>query len=186
MRHELPAWWPLAAAVAVLPAAPAAAANYLSVDGAQRALFPQADEFAPLALNPTPAQLAAIANAAGPQAGHGELHAWAARRAGAIEGYVFIDEVVGRQDFITYAVGIDAQGALRPVEILEYRESHGGEIRNSRWLAQFAGRTSTSALRFRTDIKNIAGATLSSEHVTAGVRRIFALWQQTLAAPGAK
>jgi Na+-transporting NADH:ubiquinone oxidoreductase subunit NqrC len=64
-----------------------------------------------------------------------------------------------------------------PVEILDYRESHGGEIRNTRWLAQFAGRSSTDALRFRTDIKNIAGATLSSEHVTAGVRRLLALWQ---------
>jgi Na+-transporting NADH:ubiquinone oxidoreductase subunit NqrC len=71
------------------------------------------------------------------------------------------------------------------VEILEYRESHGGEIRNDRWLAQFAGRSTPAQLRFRTDIKNIAGATLSSEHVTAGVRRILALWQQTLGAHGA-
>ena len=71
--------------------------------------------------------------------------------------------------------------------MLEYRESHGGEIRNARWLAQFAGRRSPEALRFRTDIKNIAGATLSSEHVTAGVRRILALWQEIDAdAPAAK
>ena len=100
---------------------------------------------------------------------------------------MFVDEVVGRQDFITYAVGVDANGALLPVEILEYRESHGGEIRNERWLAQFAGRHSPGELRFRADIKNIAGATLSSEHVTAGVRRILALWQQLLqTAPAAK
>ncbi len=177
------ALWPIAAVVAVLPAAPLAAANYLSAEAAQRALFPAADAFTPLALSPSPAQLAAIAQAAGPQAGHGELRAWVAKRGGTIEGYVFVDEVVGRQDFITYAVGIDADGALRPVEILEYRESHGGEIRNERWLAQFTGRRSTSTLRFRTDIKNIAGATLSSEHVTAGVRRILALWQQVVAAP---
>ncbi len=178
------ALWPLAAVVAVLPAAPAAAAAYLSVDAAQRALFPQADAFTPLALAPTPAQLAAVAQAAGPQSGHGDLHAWKATRGGAIEGYVFVDEVIGRQDFITYAVGIDARGVLKPVEILEYRESHGGEIRNERWLAQFAGRSSPETLRFRTDIKNIAGATLSSEHVTAGVRRILALWQHAVAASG--
>jgi hypothetical protein len=176
--------WPLAAVVTVLPVAPAAAANYLGVEAAQRVLFPRADAFAPLALAPTPAQLAAIAQAAGAQAGHGELRVWKATRGAALEGYVFVDEVVGRQDFITYAVGIDARGALRPVEILEYRESHGGEIRNDRWLAQFAGRTSPESLRFRTDIKNIAGATLSSEHVTAGVRRILALWQHAIAAPG--
>jgi Na+-translocating ferredoxin:NAD+ oxidoreductase RnfG subunit len=184
-RRDFAALGPMAVVVAVLPLRPAAAAIYLSAQEAQRALFPQADEFAPLALAPTPAQLAAVASAAGPQAQHGELRAWTAKRAGDVQGHVFIDEVVGRQDFITYAVGVDAHGALRPVEILEYRESHGGEIQNSRWLAQFAGRTSPAALRFRTDIKNIAGATLSSEHVTAGVRRILALWQQTLGAAAA-
>ncbi len=96
--------------------------------------------------------------------------------------------MVGRQDFITYAVGIDSAGKLRPVEILEYRESHGGEIRNKRWLQQFEGRTDLDQLRFRTDIKNIAGATLSSEHVTQGVRRILALWENLVkpkAAPAA-
>jgi hypothetical protein len=35
-------------------------------------------------------------------------------------------------------------------------------------------------LRFRTDIKNISGATLSSEHVTQGVRWLLALWQSAL------
>src|SRR5689334_10207978 len=143
MSHsERPALWPLAVVVAVLPASPAVAANCLGVEAAQRVLFPGADSFAPLSLAPTPAQLAAVAAAAGAQAGHGDLRAWRAMRGGEIEGYVFVDEVIGRQDFITYAVGIDAHGALRPVEILEYRESHGGEIRNPRWLAQFAGRTS--------------------------------------------
>ena len=95
-------------------------------------------------------------------------------------GHVFVDEVIGREDFITYAVGIRADGKLLPVRVLEYRESHGGEIRNPRWLAQFAGRSTTQQLRFGTDIKNIAGATLSSEHVTAGVRRILAIRQTRL------
>jgi Na+-translocating ferredoxin:NAD+ oxidoreductase RnfG subunit len=178
--------WPITAIVAVVPASLAIASSYLTVEAAQRALFPQAQEFTPLSLTPTTAQLSLIARAAGPQAAHGELRAWAVKRDGAVIGHVFVDNVVGRQDFITYAVGIDAQGALKPVEILEYRESHGGEIRNARWLAQFEGRRSPESLRFRADIKNIAGATLSSEHVTAGVRRILALWQQTLSTPGAR
>jgi Na+-translocating ferredoxin:NAD+ oxidoreductase RnfG subunit len=96
---------------------------------------------------------------------------------------VFVDNVIGREDFITYAVGIGADGKLLPVEILDYRESHGGEIRDRRWLAQFAGRSEQGQLRMRTDIKNIAGATLSSEHVTAGVRRILALWTSALRQP---
>ena len=47
---------------------------------------------------------------------------------------------------------------------------------------QFAGRSTMQQLRFGTDIKNIAGATLSSEHVTAGVRRILAIRQTALVA----
>ena len=178
-RFDNNALWPVAAAVsaALLPAQIVVASTYLTTEGAQRALFPSAQSFDELKLAPTAEQLQAIAGAAGPQAPHGRLRAWRALEDGKTVGYVFVDEVVGREDFITYAVGIDAQGKLRPVEILEYRESHGGEIRNKRWLAQFGGRGAQGELRFRTDIKNIAGATLSSEHVTAGVRRILALWQ---------
>jgi Na+-translocating ferredoxin:NAD+ oxidoreductase RnfG subunit len=176
---ESPLLWQSVAAVTAtaLPAQIVVAATYLTTDNAQRALFPEAQSFEALNIALTPEQQQSIAQAAGPQAQHGKLGAWIARQGNAVAGYVFVDEVVGRQDFITYAVGIDAQGRLRPVEILEYRESHGGEIRNKRWLAQFAGRDSPAKLHFRTDIKNIAGATLSSEHVTAGVRRILALWQ---------
>jgi Na+-translocating ferredoxin:NAD+ oxidoreductase RnfG subunit len=96
-----------------------------------------------------------------------------------------MDEVIGRQNLITYAVGIDADGALRNLEIMAYRESHGGEVRNPAWREQFNGRSSLDQLRFRTDIKNISGATLSSEHVTEGVRWLVALWQATLRPAGA-
>jgi hypothetical protein len=101
-------------------------------------------------------------------------------------GHVFMDEVIGRQNLITYAVGIDADGALRNLEIMAYRESHGGEVRNPAWREQFNGRSSLDQLRFRTDIKNISGATLSSEHVTEGVRWLVALWQALRGDPGAR
>ena len=156
------------------------AATYLSVEAAQKALFPSADSFVPIVLTLTAAEKRAIAEAAGPQAPHGELHTWVAKRGDAVLGHVFVDNVIGREDFITYAVGVGADGKLLPVEILDYRESHGGEIRNKAWLAQFAGRGDPSELRMHSDIKNIAGATLSSEHVTAGVRRILALWSAAL------
>ena len=94
-----------------------------------------------------------------------------------------MDEVIGRQNLITYAIGIDAGGALRNLEIMAYRESHGGEVRNPAWRDQFSGRRSLDELRFRTDIKNISGATLSSEHLTEGVRWLMALWQAALHPP---
>jgi len=178
--------WPAISIVAVVaaPVSVAAAATYLTAEQAQKALFPTADAFTAVDLSLTPDQQRAIGAAAGPQAPHGELRGWVAKRGDAILGHVFIDNVVGREDFITYGVGIGADGKLLPVEILDYRESHGGEIRDRRWLAQFAGRSDPGELRMRADIKNIAGATLSSEHVTAGVRRILALWATALRPSG--
>jgi H+/Na+-translocating ferredoxin:NAD+ oxidoreductase subunit G len=168
------------AVVTVLATAPlhcASAAVYASAEEAQRELFPDATSFDAVQLSLSESQLQEIASLAGPQAGHGMLSVWTARQGTSVLGHVFVDEVIGREDFITYAVGIRADGQLLPVRVLEYRESHGGEIRNPRWLAQFAGRSTVQQLRFGTDIKNIAGATLSSEHVTAGVRRILAIRQ---------
>jgi FMN-binding domain len=170
-------------ALAVWPATPVIAAEYLSIDDAQRAIYPEADGFAPVVTTLTAFEREAIATRAGPQPPHGRLQIWRATHAGATIGYVFIDEVVGRSEFITYALGIDADGSLRNVEVLAYRESHGGEIRSTGWRRQFAHRRELDQLDFRTDIKNIAGATLSAEHVTQGVRYLVALWQAKLAQP---
>jgi hypothetical protein len=165
---------------ALLPVPIVVAADYLSVDAAQRTIFPQADAFQEVLLPQTPEQMQAVAARAGPQPPHGVVRIWTATRGGVLLGHVFVDEVIGRQSLISYAIGIDANGALLNLEILAYRESHGGEIRNAAWRAQFDHRESLEQLRFRTDIKNISGATLSSEHVTQGVRWLLALWQSAL------
>jgi hypothetical protein len=168
-------------------AAPAivVAADYLSVADAQRALFPEADRYVEVALSLTPAQHAQVAALAGTQPPHRSLRAFQARKADVLLGYLFVDEVIGKEDFITYAASIDAAGRLGPLEVLSYRESHGGEIRNESWRRQFEGRAGLAQLRVPTDIKNIAGATLSCEHVTQGVRWLVALWQVALRPPSA-
>jgi hypothetical protein len=165
---------------ALLPVPVVIAADYLSVDAAQKAIFPQANAFQEILLPRTPEQMQALLARAGPQPPHGTLRVWSATRDGELLGHVFVDEVIGRQSLITYAVGIDTGGVLRNLEILAYRESHGGEIRNAAWRGQFAHRDALEQLRFGTDIKNISGATLSSEHVTQGVRWLLALWQSAL------
>src|SRR5262249_62013119 len=95
-------------------------------------------------------------------------------------GYVLGGEVLGRQAMIRYAVGIGHAGRIGTLDVLAYRESHGGEMRGTAWRNQFDGRTGLEHLRFGADIKNIAGATLSCEHVTQGVRWLAALWQVAL------
>jgi len=165
---------------ALSPVAIVVAADYLSLDAAQKAVYPDADAFQEVVVQQTPEQINALLAAAGPQPAHGTIRIFKATRNASVLGHVFVDEVIGRENLITYAIGIDADGALRNLEIMSYRESHGGEVRNPGWRAQFDHRDSLDQLRFRTDIKNISGATLSSEHVTQGVRWLLALWQATL------
>jgi hypothetical protein len=164
----------------LLPVPIVVAADYLSVEGAQKAVYPDADSFNEIVITQSAEQLQALLAKAGPQPPHGVIRIWTAMRSGSLLGHVFVDEVIGRQNLITYAVGIDADGSLRNLEIMAYRESHGGEVRNAAWRAQFDHHNSLDQLRFRTDIKNISGATLSSEHVTQGVRWLLALWQAAL------
>jgi hypothetical protein len=168
----------------LLPVPIVVAADYLSVDAAQKAVYPNADAFQEVLLTRKPEQQQALQARAGPQPPHGMTRVWSATRNGVLLGHVFVDEVIGRQALITYAVGIDAGGVLGNLEIMAYRESHGGEIRNPAWRGQFAHRSELEQLRFRTDIKNISGATLSSEHVTQGVRWLLVLWQSTLRPAG--
>ncbi|HEY6824116.1 MAG TPA: FMN-binding protein [Steroidobacteraceae bacterium] len=156
------------------------ATEYLSVEGAQKALFPQADHFTEVVLALSSTQRERVAALAGPQPPHRSLRAWRALRGDELLGFLFVDEVIGKEDFITYAVAVDARGRLSAPEVLAYRESHGGEIRSEAWRRQFAGRHGLDQLHVQTDIKNIAGATLSCEHVTEGVRWVTALWQVAL------
>ena len=165
---------------ALSPCPIVAAADYLAVDAAQKAVFPDADAFQEIVMSLTPAQQQAAQMAAGPQPPHGMIRLWRATRDGNVLGYVFVDEVIGRQNLITYAIGVDNAGALRNLEIMAYRESHGGEVRNPAWRAQFNHRSSLDGLRFPTDIKNISGSTLSSEHITQGVRWLLAVWQAAI------
>ena len=77
-------------------------------------------------------------------------------------------------------VALTRDGAVRNVEILDYRETYGGEVRNPAWRQQFVGKRFGAGVELGKGIRNISGATLSSRHVTDGVRRLLATWEVVL------
>lgn len=168
MRGEFELRWLLPVAT-VLAAAPAIATTYLSVEQAQQKLLP-GQVLQPLAVTLTPAQAKAIQQASGVRVRKLAPKVW--RSAGG--GWFYLDQVLGKHEMITYAVALDATGAVSGVEILDYRETYGGQVRNPKWLAQFAGKTLASPPKLDRNIVNLSGATLSSAHVTDGVRRLLA------------
>jgi Na+-translocating ferredoxin:NAD+ oxidoreductase RnfG subunit len=145
--------WTIPAAAVVSLASPAYAVQYLTIAEAQKQAFPSATQFTEL------------------EAGR----IWKAEAGGHVVGHFVFDRVIGKHLFIDYAVALDPSGRVSSVEILQYRESYGGEIRSSSWLAQFVGKTGGSPVEVGKDIRNIAGATLSSSHVTEGVKRVLAI-----------
>jgi Na+-translocating ferredoxin:NAD+ oxidoreductase RnfG subunit len=162
--------------LAAVAATSAQATVYLSVEQAQAALFPGA-AFTPAPLTLAPAQIAAIQKQSGQRVANPQVRAWKASSG----GWFIVDQVIGKHEFITYALAIDAAGAVKGVEVLEYRESYGGEVRRPAWRAQFVGKRADAPLKLGADIKNISGATLSSKHITDGVKRLLATHAVVLA-----
>jgi Na+-translocating ferredoxin:NAD+ oxidoreductase RnfG subunit len=166
----------LAASALAVAAAPtsAFAVDYLSAEQAAKLMFPDADAFEARTVTLDAAQLQQL----DAQGVRGRSASWpvrVARRGGTTLGYVVTDDVIGKVELISYAVGIALDGSVKQIEILSYRESHGFEIRLPAWRKQFVGKGGASALRVGEDIANISGATLSCTHVTDGVRRIVAV-----------
>jgi Na+-transporting NADH:ubiquinone oxidoreductase subunit NqrC len=168
----------------VLPAAamPVAgyAVQYLTVEQAQQQLFEAGTLFTAENIDLRPDQIKAIETASQIRVRDSRLKAWKASRLGQYAGWFIVDEVYGKHEFITYSLAIDTKGAVKGIEILDYRETYGGEVRNANWRKQFIGKTSASPLKLDDDIKNISGATLSSRHITDGVKRLLATYEVVL------
>jgi Na+-transporting NADH:ubiquinone oxidoreductase subunit NqrC len=95
-------------------------------------------------------------------------------------GWFVVDEVVGKHEMITYAVGIGPDGKILQIAVLEYHESYGYEVADASWRKQFVGKTVASPIKLEKDIENISGATLSSKHITDGVRRVMTFYDAVL------
>lgn len=165
-----------AAALTLLATAPtrAFAVDYLSAEQAMHSLFPEAERFEKLDIALDAAQIKKL-DEAGVRARSVRWQVHQVRRGDAVLGQVIVDEVIGKFELITYAVGFGGDGAVKQVEILSYRESHGSEIRLPAWRRQFAGKKASDPVELGQDIANISGATLSCRHVTEGVQRLTRL-----------
>lgn len=90
-------------------------------------------------------------------------------------GVFMVDNVKGKSRPITYGVAFEPDGGILAIEILVYRESHGGEVRSESFRRQFAGKKHGDAIAVGRDIRNISGATISSRSITNGARALASL-----------
>lgn len=152
----------------------ALAERFLTAEQTQKLCFPGADRFESRVFKFTPDQIRSIQSSSRQRVLNKGNRAWIAWQGTNLLGVLIADHVLGKHEVIDYAVAVSPQGAVQRVEILEYRESHGGEVRNAKWREQFSGKTGESKLHLNDDIYNISGATISCRNVTDGVRRVLA------------
>jgi len=174
-----PLHWVLVAAGAA--SVPALATQYLTAEQSQTVMFPEATAFRRQDIALSTPQMQQVEKLAGISSRSVNWRVVAALKGDQLIGYVVLDDVVGKFELISYAVGLNLDASVRQVEILTYRESHGGEIRNPAWRRQFVGKRAQGGIAVGEGIANISGATLSCTHITDGVRRIAAIAQVVLA-----
>ncbi len=158
---------------------PAYGQTFLSAEEALALAFPGADSIEKSVEVLTDEQRKRVSESMGWSSAPPLFSFWTAMRRGAapgatVLGHAVIHNVRGKSRPITYMAAVGPDLKLMRVELLVYRESHGGEVRRSSWRRQFVGKDLSSPLRVGRDIRNIGGATISCRAVTAGVRRALA------------
>lgn len=98
-----------------------------------------------------------------------------------VERTAYFESHVVRTMNETFMVVVGPDGAVDSVEILSFAEPDE-YLPAKRWLGQFAGRKLDEELMLRRGLRNITGASLTSDAVTRGVRRILAVHRALAAA----
>ena len=167
--------------VTTMLVAPVFANEYLTVAQAQKTLFPEADRFieAPLLLTDT--QRENIEEKSGISQRWKKQDIWRAEKDGKLLGWFIVDNVIGKHEFITYAVALLPEGKVKGIDVMIYKETRGDQIREASWRKVFEGKTLADPFKLDKDVPNISGATLSCRNVMNGVKRLLVL--QKLALP---
>ena len=134
-------WHPFVLIPTVALVAPAWAENYLTAADAQRLLFPDASGFSEQFVELSDNQRKQIKELSGLRQRWETQKIWRVEHNGELLGWFLVDDVLGKHEYITYAVGIDTHGAVTGVEIMSYRETHGADVRAHSWRAHFNGNT---------------------------------------------
>ncbi len=157
----------------------AQAVVYLSTEEALRLAFPAGEQRMTVPLSQlTDAQLAGLKEKTGMPFSSRITHCYQGLKQGKIKGYACIDNMIGKSEYITYLLYIrHPQGEVEFVELMTYRESEGGEIKNPAFLRQFQGKNSEDPVRLERDIRKISGATYSSRALATGARKLIHLYR---------
>ncbi len=176
-RRRFLAMASLALIALLVPTPGEATVVYLTEEEALRKMMPEADRFNATAIHLSGEELDQAQELAGRSFRGEEYRFWIGQKGNETVGYATLLDVVGKEQPITFLVGITPFGEIKGVEVLVYRESRGSEIRHPRFMRQFLKKKLDHPLRFGNDIESISGATLSSRAAAYAVKKALAIFE---------
>ncbi len=156
------------------------AQQFYTAEQAQKAIFQDADSFKLNPVSLSSDQASKIKNSSSTGTPIPDKRIWQVLEADKLVGWFVVDEVYGKHEFITYAVGINLDGTVRMIDIMDYRETYGYQVREASWRGQFVGKNASASFKLDKGIDNISGATLSCKHLADGVKRVLTLYDVAL------
>jgi Na+-translocating ferredoxin:NAD+ oxidoreductase RnfG subunit len=87
------------------------------------------------------------------------------------DGFAILDKELGMHEPIDFAVRFTGAGTVNGVEVMEYREAYGDEVRAERFRSQFIGKSANDPITVGKDIQIITGASISSRSMAVGIKR---------------
>ncbi|AFV96865.1 MULTISPECIES: FMN-binding protein [unclassified Sulfuricurvum] len=148
--------------------------QYPTYSESQKSFFPQATTFVPSDIVLLDSEIDQVEQMSKVRVRDPKQKIWKVEQNGHQIGWFILDKVIGKHELITYSIALDMSNKVKGIEVLDFKESYGEQIREIQWRAQFIGKTHKDSLKLNGDIRNISSATLSCKNVTNGVRRVLA------------
>lgn len=145
--------------------------NYLTSDQALKLVFPKADQILPETHTLTPEQESRVETGLQLRLSTPTQSVYRGLVGGATDGYAMILDEIGKSEFITLVVGLNADFRIRRVALMTFREIRGWEVSDARFTNQFKGKSDKDPIAIGRDIVGITGATLSSRAFCRGARK---------------
>lgn len=156
---------------------PVAAFDFQSLEAAQERLFP-GKKLTPSDFTLSPEQFDRLKTEYKVPALRPSFKAWRAETG----DWLFLDQVYGLNDIVTYVVAVNANSQVRGVEILVCAEGFC-DVGQPEWNGQLVGKGHGKWTPSE-EVTNVSGATLSTVHVTEGVKKILAIHARFLPKAG--
>jgi len=172
MQHRLL----LVPAMAAIASQFALAEEVQTVEEAQQRLYPGA-KLTPFEIKLTPEHFAQLKYEYKVPAFRPLFRGWKVEGGGTL----FMDQVYGLNDIVTYLVAIDDSGKCRGIEVLTCADGYC-ELYTPQWRGTLVGLTHGRWDPTRT-VPMVSGSTLSATHVAEGVKKILAVYARYMPRP---